>query len=163
MTYRPNLRGKDDTSIAGSSDISSEYSAEKCLIFRLSRQEYAMGVSMVKEVIHYTGLTAVPNTCSYVKGVLPLRGIVIPVLDFMEYIGRSATNVTGSTRILIVHYDDFFIGILADSVEGIVSVPLGRYLPVPDFIGKESLKYFKAAFKFNNNLILLIETRMEHI
>lgn len=159
----PKIHGKDKTSVVDTAGFCSELPADKYLVFKLANQEYAMGVSMVKEVIHYTNLTEIPNTCSYIKGVLSLRGIVIPVLDFMEYIGLSATSVTGNTRILIVHYDDLFIGILVDSVEGVIAISSDMFIPVPAFIGKENVKYFKAAIKFNNKLIMVIETRMEHV
>ena len=134
---------------------------DKYLLFKLADQDYAMDVSMVKEVIHYTDLTEVPNTDSYIRGVLSLRGIVIPVLDFMEYIGLSATIVTMNTRILIVHYDDLCIGILVDSVEGVFTITSDRLMPVPAFIGKENLRFFKAAIEYNNRFILLIESRIE--
>lgn len=163
MAYLSKIQKRDITSAVDNAAVSSVSPAEKYLVFKLADQEYAMGVSMVKEVIHYTDITEIPNTCSYVRGVLSLRGTVIPVLDFMEYIGLSATSITGSTCILIMHYDDLFIGILVDSVEGVIAISLDRFVPVPDFIGKENLKYFKAAIKFNNKLIMLIETRMEHI
>src|SRR4030065_1068718 len=161
MAYPPAINGKDSTSVPCDAGFCSEFAADKYLVFKLANQEYAMGVSMVKEVIHYTNLTEIPNTCSYIRGVLSLRGIVIPVLDFMEYIGLSATSVTGNTCILIVHYDDLFIGILVDSVDEVTTISLDRFVPVPDFIGKENLKYFKAAIKFRNKLILLIGPRME--
>ena len=134
---------------------------DKYLLFKLADQDYAMDVSMVKEVIHYTDLTEVPNTDSYIRGVLSLRGIVIPVLDFMEYIGLSATIVTMNSRILIVHYDDLCIGILVDFVEGVFTITSGRLIPLPAFIGKENLRFFKAAIEYNNRFILLIESRIE--
>ena len=163
MADLPKIQGKDKTFLVDTAGFCSEFPADKYLVFKLADQEYAMGVSIVKEVIHYTNLTDVPNTCSYIRGVLSLRGIVIPVIDFLEYIGLSATSVTRNTLILIVHYDDMFIGILVDSVEGVIAISSDRLIPVPAFIGKENVKYFKAAIKFNNNLILLIEPRMEHI
>ena len=135
--------------------------ADKYLVFKLSNQDYATDVSMVKEVIHYTDLTEVPNTDSYIRGVLSLRGIVVPVLDFMEYMGLPATIITMNTRILIVHYYDLFIGILVDSVEGVFAISSDRFVPVPAFIGKENLRFFKAAIEYNNKFILLIETRIE--
>lgn len=162
MALQPEIVENDKTSIA-SEEFCTEFPIDKYLVFKLANQEYAICVSMVKEVIHYTGLTEVPNTHSYVKGVLSLRGIVIPVLDFMEYSGLSATSLTRGTRILIVCYDDIFIGILADAIEGVIEISSDRFRPVPDFIGKESLRFFKAATEYNNKFILLIETRIEYL
>src|SRR3989304_6883414 len=122
MAYLSKIQGKDMTSVEDNADVSSGFPAEKYLVFKLADQEYALGVSMVKEVIHYTDITEIPNTSSYVRGVLSLRGIVIPVLDFMEYIGLSATIVTMNTRILIVHYDDLCIGILVDFGGGVFTI-----------------------------------------
>ena len=62
-----------------------------------------------------------------------------------------------------MHYDDLFIGILVDSLDGVTSISSDSFVPVPDFIGKENFKYFKAAIKFKNKLILLIDPRMEHV
>ncbi len=163
MAHTSEIDEKDNTSVINASEFGTEFPADKYLAFKLANQEYAIGVSIVKEVIHYTDLTEVPNTHSYVKGVLSLRGIVIPVLDFMEYIGLSATSVTENTRILIIHYDELFLGLLVDSIEGVITISSDRFMPVPDFIGKENLRFFKAAVEYDNKFILLIESRMGHV
>ncbi len=157
------MQKKDEKIVVNNTCFNPEFTADKYLVFKLANQEYAMGVSMVKEVINYINLTEIPNTCTYIRGVLSLRGIVIPVIDFREYIGLSATTVNGDTRILIVHYDDLFLGILVDTVEGVIAVSSDSFMPVPSFIGKENVRYFKAAIKWNDKLVLLIQTRMESV
>lgn len=131
------------------------------LVFRLSSQDFAVDVTLVKEVIHYAGVTEVPNTFSYVRGVMSLRGVVIPVVDFMDYIGLTAASVDGNTRILIVHYNEMLIGIIAGSIEGVIAIPSCRFRSVPEFIEKEYLKFYKAAFEYNNRLVLLIESGLQ--
>lgn len=136
---------------------------DQYLIFKIDNEQYAMKVTKVKEVINYIEVTEVPNTYPYVRGVMSLRGVVIPVLDFKEYIGLSGTCVSKKTHILIMHHeDDSLIGLLVDSIEGVIRISPEMFKPVPDFIGKENIKYFKAAFKYNNKFILLIETGINH-
>ena len=139
------------------------YETEPHLIFKIDNEQYAMKVTKVKEVINYIEVTEVPNTYPYVRGVMSLRGVVIPVLDFKEYIGLSGTCVSKKTHILIMHHeDDSLIGLLVDSIEGVIRISPEMFKPVPDFIGKENIKYFTAAFEYNNKFILLIETGINH-
>ncbi len=142
----------------------SNNDCEKYLIFKLDNKEYAVEVSMIKEVIHYTDMTEVPNTYSYVSGVISLRGMVIPILDFREYIGLTGTSLTKKTRIVIMHNnDDLLIGLLVDSIEEVINVSSELFIPVPDFIGKENMRFFKSAFQHNNKFILLIETGISQL
>ena len=136
---------------------------DQYIIFKIDNERYAMKVTKVKEVINYIEVTEGPNTYPYIKGVMSLRGVVIPVLDFREYIGLSGTCVSKKTHILIMHHeDDSLIGLLVDSIEGVIRISPEMFIPVPDFIGKENIRYFKAAFEYNNKFILLIETGINH-
>lgn len=155
---------KEVKEISGHDIVDNHGLAEdQYLIFKIDNEQYAMKVTKVKEVINYIEVTEVPNTYPYVRGVMSLRGVVIPVLDFKEYIGLSGTCVSKKTHILIMHHeDDSLIGLLVDSIEGVIRISPEMFKPVPDFIGKENIKYFKAAFKYNNKFILLIETGINH-
>ncbi|MCC7202921.1 MAG: purine-binding chemotaxis protein CheW [Nitrospirae bacterium] len=161
MNYAPGVDEKDRDSLSDCTAEVSEFQSDKYLIFSVSGQEYAMDAAIIVEVIHYVDVTEVPNTFSYVRGVLSLRGTVIPIIDFMEYIGLTATTVKVNTRILIVNFNDMLVGMLVDSTSGVVSISPESFRPVPEFIGKENLRFYRAAMDYNSRLILLIETSME--
>lgn len=163
MVYPPDTDEKNKRAVLDATGTVSELQSDKYLVFMLANQEYAMEVEMVKEVIHYSDVTEVPNAYSYVRGVLSLRGAVIPVIDFMKYSGLSSASEAVSTRILIVYFNDMLIGILADSIVGVVAIPSGRLRPVPEFIGRENLRFYKGAIEYDNKFVLLIEPGMERL
>ncbi len=98
----------------------------KYLTFALGPEEYGLEILKVREIIGYMDITAVPQTPEYVRGVLNLRGQVIPVIDLRTKFGMDTTDVTEQTCIIVVeitqHNKSFSTGIIVDRVEEVLDI-----------------------------------------
>ena len=107
------------------------------LTFQLAGEEYALGILRVKEILEYDTLTRVPNAPPAVRGVINLRGSVVPVVDLALKFGLPATTVTKRTCIVIVEArvggDDVVMGVLADAVSQVVELGDADIAPPPSF------------------------------
>jgi purine-binding chemotaxis protein CheW len=111
--------------------------AEQHLMFTLGGEAFAIGILRIKEIIEYTGLTPVPLMPSCVRGVINLRGAVVPVVDLAARFGRAPVRVTRRTCIVIVevesegeHQD---IGVTVDAVSAVLDIPGSDIEAAPAF------------------------------
>jgi purine-binding chemotaxis protein CheW len=112
------------------------------LTFKLSEEVYALDVAKVREVLDFTTVTKIPRTPEFMRGVINLRGNVVPVVDLRLGFGLSKTEKTVNTCIIVVEVDlegePTIIGALADSVEEVIDLEPDQIEPAPgiktDFI-----------------------------
>ena len=106
--------------INGSYDRAAQERAGKYLIFRLGREEFGTAVLKVREIIGMQDITAVPQTPAHVKGVINLRGKVIPVIDLRLKFGMGSEAYTERTCIIVVRTrmqgEEVLVGVIVDSV-----------------------------------------------
>ena len=107
------------------------------LTFHLAGEEYAIGILKVREIIEYGALTAVPQTPPFVRGVINLRGHVVPVVDLAIKFGMAQTPITDRTCIVIVEValadEQAVVGLIADSVSQVIDLTAGEILEPPAF------------------------------
>ncbi|MGN1049428.1 MAG: chemotaxis protein CheW, partial [Selenomonadaceae bacterium] len=84
--------------------------------FKLRNEEYGFSILNVQEIKGLTDITRVPFAPEFVKGVINLRGSVLPVIDLKRRLGLEDTPYTANTRIVVVHYDEVSVGMLVDAV-----------------------------------------------
>ncbi len=110
----------------------------KYLTFALAHEEYGLEILKVREIIGYIDVTAVPQTPHYVKGVVNLRGQVIPVLDLRARFGMETTDVTEQTCIIVVEINQdnrkFSTGIVVDRVQEVLDIA-GQNIEEPPQFG----------------------------
>jgi purine-binding chemotaxis protein CheW len=96
------------------------------LSFKLDEEEFALDISKVREVLDFTKITRVPQTPDFMKGVINLRGAVVPVVDLNKKFGIRNTEKTMNTRIIIgdveIESDQVVLGVLADSVHEVMEL-----------------------------------------
>jgi purine-binding chemotaxis protein CheW len=109
----------------------------KYLTFELDRQEYGLEILKVKEIIGMMGITAIPQTPDYVKGVINLRGRVIPVIELRARFGMPAKEYDDRTCIIVVEIQSgdarIQMGIIVDSVSEVLNVTRDDLEPTPRF------------------------------
>ena len=114
-------------------DQSVEIATEKYLIFSSDGLMYGIKAEQVKDIITDYAITGIPQVPNYVRGVINLRGQIIPMLDIRLRLGKAPQdNFCG----IVVDVDGNMVGILVDMVEQMVDVPLGDILPVPTNSGQ---------------------------
>jgi purine-binding chemotaxis protein CheW len=111
--------------------------AGKYLTFALGKEEYGIEILKVREIIGYMTITAVPQMPGYVKGIINLRGQVIPVVDLRSRFGMEVKEITDQSCIIVVdiHQSDrsFFAGLVVDHVQEVLNIEEGNIDDAPQF------------------------------
>lgn len=120
------------------SDDEANQDRHQYLTFLIGRESYAIGILRIKEILEYAELTAVPMMPRCVRGVINLRGAVVPVLDLASRFGGAQAVPTRRTCIVIVEIQaggeaTQDLGVIVDSVNEVVEIPAGEIEPPPNF------------------------------
>ncbi len=128
----------------------------KVVVFRLKDEEYGVEVDQVKSIERMESITRVPNTPSFVKGVINLRGVVIPVINLRSRFQMEEEEYTDSTRIVIVHVNEMEVGLIVDAALDVLDVPLDAIEPPPEVVGGVEAAYLRGMAKLEDRLLVLL-------
>jgi purine-binding chemotaxis protein CheW len=133
----------------------------KYLTFALAQEEYGLEILKVREIIGYIDVTAVPQTPHYVKGVINLRGQVIPVLDLRAKFGMETTDVTEETCIIVVEIAQagrtFSTGIIVDRVQEVLDIRGKDIEEPPQFGGAVDTAFILGMGKVGDSVKILLD------
>ena len=136
----------------------------KYLTFRLGNEEFAIQVLRVREIMGIQEITAVPQTPEYVKGVLNLRGKVIPVMDLRLKFGMPELEYTQRTSIIVAQIESpakkLQIGIIVDGVSEVLTLQAGDIEDTPDFGSGVETPYILGMAKIKNKVKILLDIDM---
>jgi Chemotaxis signal transduction protein len=143
------------------SDQESDFDHTQYLTFRLAGEEYAVGILHVREIITYGTLTKVPHTPPSIRGVINLRGNVVPVVDLGVKFGLTTSPVTDRTCIIIVETDinesRTVMGVIADSVSQVISMPEDNILPPPAFGTRVRVDFLHGMGQSGDKFVLVLD------
>jgi purine-binding chemotaxis protein CheW len=131
------------------------------LTFKLADEVFALDISKVREVLDFTTITKVPRTPEFMRGVINLRGSVVPVVDLRLKFGMTQTERTVNTCIIItevsVDGETTILGALADSVQEVMDLEPDRIEPAPKIGTKLRTEFIKGMGKQNDKFIILLD------
>jgi purine-binding chemotaxis protein CheW len=131
------------------------------LTFQLAGEEYAVGILKVKEIIEFGTLTVVPNTPPSVRGVINLRGNVVPVVDLAVKFGMAPSPITHRTCIVIVEVTldaaPVTMGVIADSVSQVVDLAASDILAPPAFGTRIKADFLQGMAKADKKFLLILD------
>ena len=134
---------------------------QQYLTFLLANEEYAIGILKVKEIIEYDTVTMVPKTPKWVRGVINLRGSVVPVVDVGVKFGLEQTGVTKTTCIVIVEaqYEgqSSTVGVMADAVQQVIDLTPQEIHCVPEFGTRVKVDYLVGMAQLGKKFALLLD------
>lgn len=131
---------------------------EKYIIFSLANVEYGISISRIQEVIGIMPVTPLPQMPYYMKGVINLRGKVIPVMDLRVKLGLSETDYTERTCIIIIKTEEVMASILADSVSGVLNIRGSDIEDAPAFGPGSGTDYILGMTKDHEKIKILLNT-----
>jgi purine-binding chemotaxis protein CheW len=99
--------------------------------FKVGDESYGIDIQLVREIRAWSATTQLPNTPQFVRGVINLRGIIVPILDLRARFGQGTTEPGTAHVVIVVAIGSRLAGILVDSVSDIVTLPKGDIKPVP--------------------------------
>jgi purine-binding chemotaxis protein CheW len=133
----------------------------KYLTFTLAAEEYGIGILKVKEIIGIMAITKVPQTPEYMKGVINLRGKVIPVVDLRLKFGMESNEYTERTCIIVVEIDQdnrkIHMGIVVDAVSEVMNIKAGDIEDAPNFGSRLNTDYILGMAKIGGKVKILLD------
>ncbi|HOX46392.1 MAG TPA: chemotaxis protein CheW [Myxococcota bacterium] len=132
------------------------------MTFKLSLEEYGIEILKVRELIRLMHITQVPGTSEFVRGVINLRGKIIPVIDLKRKFGMGSLEETDQTVVIVVQYVSqdrlTTMGILVDEVLEVVSIAADQIEPPPDFgVGCVDVEFILGVGKADRRVILMLD------
>lgn len=129
----------------------------KYLTFVLGDEEYGVEILKVREIIGLMEITSVPQTPDFIKGVINLRGKVIPVIDLRLKFGMDPAEYTEETCIIVVDINQTMIGILVDTVSEVLDISAGQIEPPPSFGSRIDTEFILGMGKVKDRVKILLE------
>ena len=125
------------------SDLQSKgnSSAREYITFRIGQQYFCVDIMMVREIRGWTPATALPRAPGFVRGVINLRGIVLPIVDLSERLGFPPAEPTPRHVIIVAQTGRQIVGLLVDAVSDIIAQPADKVQATPD-VGSEAARSF---------------------
>lgn len=140
----------------GGDDAGEAGSTSQFVAFRVGEQHYCVDIMLVREIQTWTGTTPLPNTADFVRGVINLRGIILPIVDLRARFGMGGTKPTKYHVVVIVAVGARLVGLLVDSVMDILTVQQGEIAPIPDTGGDERTPYLESLITQNGQMVAVI-------
>ncbi|CAM3062595.1 MULTISPECIES: chemotaxis protein CheW [Paenibacillus] len=128
----------------------------KVIVFKLGSEEYGIEVDKVQTIERMMPITRVPKTFSFVKGVINLRGVVIPVIDLRGRFSLPETEYTDQTRIVIVGVDDMQVGFIVDSANDVIDIKRDAIDSPPEVVGGVKARYLRGVAKLEDARLLIM-------
>jgi len=131
------------------------------LTYKLSDEVFAVDVAKVREILELTTITKVPKTPDFMRGVINLRGSVVPVVDMRLKFGMGVTGQTVNTCIVVVEVsldgDSIVLGALADSVQEVIEMEPDGIEPPPQIGVKLDTSFIKGMGKVENHFVMILD------
>jgi len=124
--------------------------------FIVGEEEYGLDILRVKEVIRIREITRLPRAPSFVKGIINLRGDIIPIIDLRDKFGLERQDYTAMTRVIVVDVDSRLIGMVVDAASQVVRIPADQIEPPPPIVGGLSVEFIKGVGKLDERLVVLL-------
>ena len=138
---------------------------QQYLTFVLAAEVFAMGILAIKEIIEYADVTEVPMMPEYVRGVINLRGAVVPVIDLSVRFGKPSSPVTKRTCIVIIEVETrrerHVLGVVVDAVNAVLDIPGSEVEPPPAFGASIRADFIRGMGKVNGKFVILLD--VDHV
>ena len=129
---------------------------QELIAFRIAGQEFAIDVLSIREIRGFTPATPLPQAPAFVRGVINLRGTVLPIVDLAARLGYPAAEPTSRYAIIVVEIGRQLIGLLVEGVSDIISVAGERVQPTPDVGSELSKRFLKGVVAIEGRLLSLL-------
>lgn len=138
------------------SSISTKPTLFEYLSFTLGEEEYAIDILKVQEIRGYKSVTPIANTPDFIKGVINLRGIVVPIVDMRIKFDLSNITYTPTTVVIILNINERIIGIVVDAVSDVIEFSQDQLKPPPEFTALIDTRYLEGLGTIDNRMIILL-------
>ena len=127
------------------------------IAFRIGEQEFCVDIMAVREIRGWTPATPLPRAPGYMKGVINLRGAVLPIIDLGARFGLRTSEPSERHVIMVAHVGGRMVGLLVDAVSDIIQLTDEAVQPTPDVASEQVKAFVKGIFAIDGRMISLIE------
>lgn len=125
--------------------------------FAIDNELYGVDIMAVREIKAWTEVTRLPRQAEFVRGVLNLRGVVVPIFDLRCRFGAGMTDATPTHVVIIVQIQGKLVGLLVDRVSDILTIQEAEIQPVPDTVGASEDELFSGIVAVGGEMIALLD------
>ncbi len=125
--------------------------------FTVGKEEYGVHIGEVQEIVRMPEITHLPQTQSFIKGVINLRGNIIPVIDMRERFKMESTVYNEMTRVIVVRISEKMVGMIVDTVSQVLEMSDADIEEAPDIISGLSKEYIEGIGKINDSMIIVLK------
>ncbi|MBM4134842.1 MAG: chemotaxis protein CheW [Nitrospira sp.] len=147
----------DETASASERQTGLASDGSQYLTFVLGEEHYGLDILRVQEIKGYTAVTRIPNTPDYIKGVLNLRGTIVPIVDLRCKFGMPQAEYTMFTVIVVVVVQDKIMGVVVDAVSDVLNITTKDIQPPPHFGAQVDTSFIQNIAKSGDRLITLLD------
>lgn len=126
------------------------------LTFTLGDEEYGLEILKVQEIKGHLGITPIPNTPPEIKGVMNLRGTVVPVVDLRVKFSMEPRDYDKFTVIILVNVGERILGLVVDAVSDVLDIPAGQVRPAPE-LGRTDTRFIVGMATVAEKLVVLLD------
>ena len=127
------------------------------LTFALGGEEYGVEILKVQEIRGYTSITPIPNTPPHIKGVMNLRGAIVPVVDLRSTLAMPTTEYSPFSVIIVVTVGTRVMGLIVDAVSDVLDVARTDIHPTPDFGTRIDARFIQGMARVGDKLVVLLD------
>jgi purine-binding chemotaxis protein CheW len=136
---------------------SSVTSAREFLTFTLGKEEYGIDILKVQEIRGYNSVTRIANTPEFIRGVINLRGHIVPIVDLRVRFGLSEPSYDAFTVVIILNIGTRIVGIVVDSVSDVMTLRGEQIRPAPEFSSTLGTEYLLGLGALEDRMIILVD------
>jgi purine-binding chemotaxis protein CheW len=138
-------------------EVEEDTQKDRYLTFSICKESYGIEIKYVTEIIGMQAITEVPELPEYVKGIINLRGKIIPVMDIRLRFKKNPKEYTDRTCVIVVDINDVFLGLIVDSVSEVLTIPEQDIVDPPQMNKGFGNRYIKKIGKLGNETKLLLD------
>lgn len=131
--------------------------AREYLTFRLGAEEYALDILKVQEIRNYEVATAIANAPRHVRGVVNLRGVIVPIVDLRMLLGLPQADYTAFTVVIVLNLGKRTVGVVVDAVSDVTELGAEQIRPAPEFAGAVDTRYVLGLGTIDNRMLILAD------
>ena len=140
-----------------SSNAAASAHTQEYLTFTLGPEEYAIDILKVQEIRGYDAVTTIANVPSFIKGVINLRGTIVPIVDLRIKFNVGVAEYTPFTVVIILHLANRIVGIVVDSVSDVTMLNSDQISATPEFAATVDTKYITGLGTLNERMLIVID------
>lgn len=137
--------------------IEAAQAAGEFLTFRLGEEEYGIEILKVQEIRGYDAVTTIANAPSFIKGVINLRGVIVPIVDLRIKFGVGQADYNQFTVVIVLNVGSRVVGIVVDSVSDVMTLTSEQIKPAPEFSSSFDTRYLTGIGAMDDRMLILVD------